>query len=125
MKEVLRLYKTHPGIRELGQMLCGDERQMYMSGAQASGLAMTFAALSEVAPETLSRVFLFVLDDAEEAGYFYHDLVQALGESGVLYFPGSFRRAVKYGQRDAANEVLRTEVLGRIVSRSLPLFIVS
>ncbi|MDE7166042.1 MAG: transcription-repair coupling factor [Bacteroidaceae bacterium] len=125
LKEVLRLYKAHPGIRELGQMLCSNERQMYMSGAQASGLAMTFAALSEVAPEALSRVFLFVLDDAEEAGYFYHDLVQALGESGVLYFPGSFRRAVKYGQRDAANEVLRTEVLGRIVSRSLPLFIVS
>ena len=52
----------------------------------------------------------------EEAGYFYHDLVQILGEQQVLFFPSSFRRAVKFGQRDAANEILRTEVLSRMTN---------
>ena len=54
---------------------------------------------------------LFVLQDAEEAGYFYHDLTQLMGTSDVLFFPSCYRRAVKYAQRDPASEILRTEVL--------------
>ena len=72
----------------------------------------------------LRRSVLFVLDDADEAGYFYHDLTQMLGQESVFFFPSSYRRAVKYGQRDAANEILRTEVLARL-SAGNPIFIVS
>ena len=49
----------------------------------------------------------------------------------VYYFPSSYRRAVKYGQRDAANEILRTEVLAQIAARQQhtthekPLFVVT
>jgi transcription-repair coupling factor (superfamily II helicase) len=32
----------------------------------------------------------------------------------VFYFPSAYRRAAKYGQLDAANEVLRTETLSRL-----------
>ena len=32
----------------------------------------------------------------------------------MLFFPSSFRRSIKYGQKDAANEILRTEVLSRL-----------
>lgn len=102
-------------------MLCTDDKQrIHIGGAQASLLPMVFAALADASSDGLGRPFLFVLDDAEEAGYFYHDLVQILGEQRVLYFPSSFRRAIKYGQRDAANEILRTEVLGRIARRQEP-----
>ena len=72
----------------------------------------------------LKRSVLYVLDDADEAGYFYHDLTQMLGQESVFFFPSSYRRAVKYGQRDAANEILRTEVLARL-SAGNPIFIVS
>ena len=72
----------------------------------------------------LKRSVLFVLDDADDAGYFYHDLTQMLGQESVFFFPSSYRRAVKYGQRDAANEILRTEVLARL-SAGNPIFIVS
>lgn len=58
--------------------------------------------------------FCFILGELEEAGYFYHDLTQVLGTDKVLFFPSSFRRAIKYGQKDAANEILRTEVLSRL-----------
>ncbi|MBQ9639939.1 MAG: transcription-repair coupling factor [Bacteroidaceae bacterium] len=57
---------------------------------------------------------LFVLDDVDEAGYFYHDMVQMLGEGSVLFFPSSYRRAIRFNQKDAANEILRTEVLTRL-----------
>jgi hypothetical protein len=62
----------------------------------------------------LPRTCLFVLNDADEAGYFYHDLTQLLGNSHVLFFPSAYRRQVKYCQKDAANEILRTEVLSRV-----------
>ena len=82
---------------------------------------------------------LFVLNDNDEAGYFYNDLKTiAMPENGqeqaaeVLFFPSSYRRAVKYGQRDAGNEILRTEVLSRLsvineakATASLPLCIVT
>ncbi|MCI5987531.1 MAG: hypothetical protein MRZ33_01485, partial [Prevotella sp.] len=61
---------------------------------------------------------IFVLQDNEEAGYFYHDLTQILGTDNVLFFPSSYRRAVKYGQRDAANEILRTETLSRLSAQT-------
>ena len=64
-----------------------------------------------------SSPFLFILDDEEEAGYFYHDLTQMMGQERVLFFPCSYKRAIKYGQRDAANEILRTEVLTKISSQ--------
>ncbi len=126
LRELLRLYRKHQGVKSLGKMLTDDrKKRMFAEGATASSLPMMFAALCEVSPEALGRPYVFVLDDKEEAGYFYHDLVQILGEEQVLFFPSSFRRAVKYGQRDAGNEILRTEVLGRVQSAVLPLFVVS
>lgn len=62
-------------------------------------------------------MMLFVLNDADEAGYMYHDLCQLAGEGKALFFPSSYKRAVKYGQHDPANEILRTEVLARLSER--------
>lgn len=72
----------------------------------------------------MKRTVLFVLNDADEAGYFYHDLTQMLGQECVFFFPSSYRRAIKYGQRDAASEILRTEVLARL-SAGKQIYIVS
>ena len=52
----------------------------------------------------------------EEAGYFYHDLSQVMGDKQVLFFPSSYKRAIKYGQKDPASEILRTEVLSSVGS---------
>lgn len=57
---------------------------------------------------------LVVMNDGDDAGYAYHDLTQMLGDEKVVFFPSSYRRAIKYNQKDAANEILRTEVLTRV-----------
>ena len=70
----------------------------------------------------LQLTTVFILQDADEAGYFYHDLTQLLGKEQVLFFPSSYRRAIKYAQRDNANEILRTEVLAKLSTQTpLPL----
>ena len=95
-------------------------KTIFLQGLVCSSAPLFFASLYQKAAKT----FLFVLDDADEAGYFYHDLVQILGQDNAFFFPSSYRRAIKYGQKDAANEILRTEVLARL-SQKKPVFIVS
>ena len=85
-------------------------RHIYCGGLYASAASLFASALVEKSP----CPFVFILGDLEEAGYFYHDLTQVLGTERILFFPSSFRRSVKYGQKDAANEILRTEVLSRL-----------
>ena len=82
----------------------------------ASSAPMFFSALAEKCPEVLACPYLFIMDDEEQAGYFYHDMTQILGTSQVYFMPSSFRRAVKYGQRDAGNEILRTNALSALTN---------
>ena len=118
IQELLKSYATLPQIRALADVLEKHAvKRIFLEGLLCSSAPMVFAALKEVkAKRPLTTVF--VLQDADEAGYFYHDLVQLLGEDGVMFFPSSYRRSVKYGQRDAANEILRTEVLSKLSDRA-------
>ncbi len=102
--------------------LLADKKQknIFLRGMLCSSAPLFFASLSDRLPHPI----LFILNDADEAGYFYHDLTQILGQEKVFFFPSSYRRAVKYGQKDAANEILRTEVLARL-STGDPMYIVS
>ena len=123
IQELQSLYATHPQLKAFAAQL-GDESvcTVFLGGLCASAAPLLFSALPLVAPRIMQHPFLFLLDDAEEAGYFYHDLTQILGENQVFYFPSSYRRAIKFAQRDAANEILRTEVLSRIAWRAPALY---
>lgn len=111
IKEIRKLFAAKPQSKALAAMIAdGKVASIYLEGLQASATAMLFASLYG----KTGHSFVFVLDDADEAGYFYHDLTQAAGSERVLFFPSAFKRAVKYGQRDNANEVLRTETLAKL-----------
>ena len=114
IQDIKQLYAKAPGTVALCKLLQENRgSNIFLQGQQASATSLLFAA---VATE-IKQTFLFVLQDADEAGYFYHDLTQVMGTQNVLFFPSSFKRSVKYGQRDSANEILRTEVLARVSAR--------
>lgn len=114
INELLPIFAVHPGVAALAKILNeGTPALTHAEGLQASAAPIVFAALT-ARTDAPKRTVLFVLDDEEEAGYFYHDLHQMLGDERVLFYPSTYRRAVKYAQRDAANEILRTEVLNRL-----------
>ena len=105
------LYGKLPQYAAFLELLADEKvRTVALQGLVASSAPVFFASLFE----RMSRTALFILNDPDEAGYFYNDLSQMLGQQHTLFFPSSYRRAVKYGQRDAANEILRTEVLARL-----------
>ena len=121
LQDIAKQYGRSPQANALFDLLKKKSvHSLFLQGLVCSSASMFFGSLQN----RLKRTVLFVLDDAEEAGYFYHDLTQILGQESVFFFPSSYRRAVKYGQRDAANEILRTEVLARL-SAGNQIYIVS
>ena len=136
IQDIQKLYGVLPqGNALIKTMEEKSVRTIFLQGLLASATPMFFASIVKRWQKTI----LFVLNDNDEAGYFYNDLKTiAMPDNAneqtaeVLFFPSSYRRAVKYGQRDAGNEILRTEVLSRLsvineekTTSSLPLCIVT
>ena len=96
-------------------------RNIFLKGLNGSGAAMTIASLFSKRRGS----YVCVLNDLEDAGYFYHDLVQLTGGDGIYFFPSAYRRAIKYGHVDPANEILRTEVLSTLQDPTAPFIIVT
>ena len=122
IEELQQLLVKHPQVAAMSQLIeQGKVKHIYCGGLKASASSVYASALID----KTQCPFVFILGDLEEAGYFYHDLTRILGDEQVLFFPSSFRRAIKYGQKDAANEILRTEVLSRLQKNVANLFVVT
>lgn len=137
IQDIQKIYATLPQAGAIMKVQEDQQvRAIFLQGLMASAAPMLFAAIAERWQKTV----VIVLNDSEEAGYFYNDLKTIVmpedskdSTAEVLFFPSSYRRAVKYGQRDAGNEILRTEVLTRLsalatekgTTNRLPLYIVT
>lgn len=123
IEELRTLYASLPQLGAMAKMLKdGKTRHISLNGLVASAPALFFAAFAERCPYPI----LFILEDADTAGYFHNDL-KALGIEPFL-LPSSYRRAVKYGQRDAGSEILRTETMAALSAEKTegkPLYIVT
>ena len=105
-----RLAQTKALIKEVSGK---SGKSIFLKGLHCSSAPLLFCGVARQAGRSC---ILIVLNDQEEAAYFYHDMVQTMGDQNVLYFPSAFRRAAKYGQKDDASEILRTEVLSRLTT---------
>lgn len=123
IEELRTLYASLPQLGALAKLLKdGKTRHISLNGLVASAPALFFAAFAERCPYPI----LFILEDADTAGYFHNDL-KALGIEPFL-LPSSYRRAVKYGQRNAGSEILRTETMAALSAEKTegkPLYIVT
>ena len=118
--QLQRLIGKHPNLAAAGSLL-RDIQVLSVTGLHGSSRALFAGELFHKQP----RTYLYILNDAETAGYFYHDLTQMMGSGDVLFFPSAYKRAAKYGQIDRANEVLRASVLSSLQGGSGPQIIVS
>lgn len=122
INKLLELYALHPNIKATMTLL-QEERieNIFLSGLSGSSGSFVLASLFQ----QTGKSFLCILNDAEEAGYFYHDLHQLLNDHEVLFFPSGFKRAIRYGQVDQASLILRTEALTNLQHPIRPYIIVS
>ncbi len=117
--ELVDLYGRLPQAGALLKTLKDQAvRNVVLEGLVGSSVSVLFSSLAK----RIGRTVVFILDDADEAGYFYNDL----SVPKAFYFPSAYRRAVKYGQRDAANEISRTETLAAMANQGgEPLMVVT
>ncbi len=97
-KEILSVLNTPPGEKYHLKGLIGSSKTII---------------LSNIFKSTSSNLVI-LLNDREEAAYFYDDLNNLGFEEFTLFFPSSYKRSVQYGQAEQENIVQRTEALLKI-----------
>ena len=118
--QLQQLMDGHPNVSAASKLL-KEVMTLSVKGLHGSSRALFAVSLFRKQPNPA----LFIFNDLETAGYFYHDLTQITGTEDILFFPSAYKRAAKYGQIDAANQILRTETLSRLQEDGRPLLIVS
>ena len=106
---LLKLFGTKTNVAAASKLL-SEVKTLSIKGLHGSSKPLFAASLYNRAPNP----YLYILNNLENAGYFYHDLTQLLSDKEGLFIPSGYKRAAKYGQLDPANEILRTEVLERL-----------
>ena len=80
LNELQQLYASHPNVEAVRRLLDNPSiHHIYCGGLCASSASL----FSSVLVGQGRRPYVFILGDLEEAGYFYHDLVQVLGDANV------------------------------------------
>lgn len=118
--QLQQIVENHPSISAASSLL-QSQNTLSIRGLHGSSRAMFAAAMFRKLPQT----YLFVLNDLETAGYFYHDLTQILSTDEVVFFPSAYKRTSRDGRIDAANEILRTQTLGALQTENIKRLIVS
>ena len=107
--ELSALFNSTTRKEALKSILSGRGRKrILIDGLAGSATALLFAGLPK-----RKAPYVIIANDLDEAGYMYHDLCQITDDKQVLIFPSGYKRDIKYGQIDAPNEILRTEVLNQ------------
>ena len=115
IKELFQSISSLPLVNEVKQWKNSPNKNLTIQGFCGSSCPVYLAA----AIQAVETKTIFVLNDAEEAAYFYNDLVQILPQDKVFYFPSSYKKRIRDGaQKEPANQVLRTEVLNAITQLS-------
>jgi transcription-repair coupling factor (mfd) len=121
LSDFQQLYAHHPQVKALVNWASSLEPNLKISGLSGSSSALVVALLFKERPNT----HVLVMDDADEAAYLYNDLKQLLSVDEVFFFPSSFKKAIKLSQLDAANDILRTEVLNKLANSNAPCVVVT
>lgn len=110
-RDFLKIYTNDSFVQHVGGALSGD-RHVRIQGLVGSLKSIHAAALFE----NLKRHFLVIMEDREEALYFYNDLQNLFGfdSTDIAYFPASFKREA--GEVENANVIARSSLLTRFSS---------
>ena len=108
-KEVLKWIDTPPG------------EKIHLKGLIGSAKTILLANLFL----KTQRSFSILLNDKEEAAYFYDDLNNLGLSEYTVFFPSSYKRSIQFGQPEQENIVQRTEALNQVIHSTKPFILVS
>ncbi len=119
-ESLLEIYQQSAIIQKLSEYV-NSHQLTTLQNLRESALSFVLTALHQKQNKTL----LLILDNKEEAAYFYNDFQTLAGENKVLFYPESYRRAYQIEETDNANVLQRAKVLSHLQSRQKPQIIVT
>jgi transcription-repair coupling factor (superfamily II helicase) len=120
VKDLLKIYSEDAFIRTAIESVKANNT------IQLKGLAGSLDAIfASVNYQMNPQHNLFILNDKEDAAYFYNDLQNLLGEENVFLFPMSYKKPYQYEEIDNANVLQRAEILNQLNNDKANLMIVT
>ena len=120
LSDLQMLYAEHPQVKKCNNLLENSASNLKISGLNGSSLSFFLTSVFN----QIAKTFIVVMNDADEAAYLYNDLKHLLSDNQTFLFPSSYRKAIKLSRYDAANEILRTEVLNHLINVDTPAIVV-
>ena len=104
--EAAALFATPARLKALRKLI-GDRkaRRVTLAGLKGSAAAVLLGKAADK-----KKPMVIVADDADSAGYLYHDLSR-VADCEVAFFPSGYKRHIKYGRLDPPQQILRAETL--------------
>ncbi len=111
IKDLFQKYLTSPVVRKLTSRLQGNGKYRLTHNAGSVTSVIVSAML-----HTRPGLRVVVLDDREEAAYFYNDVLAFSDEKTVCFLPSSYRRTIQPEEKDNDSVLVRTEVLDNVAN---------
>lgn len=86
-------------------------QRIHLDGIRTSLTSLLITAVYK----NTGKDHLVILNDKEEAAYFYNDLQSCQPKKNILFLPDSFRKVGKFEEIDNNNIRLRTEVMKNLI----------
>lgn len=118
--QIVNRFSEGKSLTLLKQQLSKGAKSIAVEGLQGSATAILLCALADS-----RRPILAIAREEELAAYLQNDIALLLGEQQVSFFPSLYKKAIRYGHIDLANEVIRSELLELIRGGDLPQIIVT
>ena len=115
-RELLDLFQGHPVVQEIVNRL---RKQTRAKIKLENGIGSLVAFIAAAVGREMKGLQLFVLNDKEEAAYFYNDLLTFYDEENVRFLPSSFRRSGNFEDKDNDSILVRTEVLNALTAKEV------
>ena len=121
--DLISLYQNDGVIRTIANSLTSHANtKLHLQRLYGSADALMAVAIGA----NVSRNHLFILNDKDEAAYFFNDLQNMMPEQEVCLFPASYKKIYQYEEIENANILLRAEVLTKLSAHQAePLWVVS
>ncbi len=115
LKELISKFSKNESVSKTASDLQIVGSKIHWRGAIGSSFSFLSSAVCNQVPGN----HLFILEDKEEAAYFFNDLEGVFPEQKNLFFyPESYRTPYTLEETDNANVVARAEVLEKVNSQS-------
>ncbi len=111
VKDFIEYYENDPFTKSIAESFnTSDVKRLQIKGLVGSSDAVLVSALQGIT----SNNHFFILEDKEQAFYFYNDIQNLIEGVDILMFPASYKKPYQFEETENANILQRAEVLNKL-----------